>query len=103
MSRGKCSIEGFKKWPEGYEFRFNCYGDEPVEWTREMAAAGDPSYNAKTMFGCFDEEGYDYYGYSCFDENGEFVGNGKGIDRAGYTEDDYMNNRDLPAEGYQYE
>ena len=37
-----------------------------------------------------DDEGYDSYGYSDFDENHEYVGAGNGVDRAGYTESEYM-------------
>ena len=36
-----------------------------------------------------DDEGYDRYGYSDYDEDGAYVLGG-GVDRAGYTETDYL-------------
>ena len=42
------------------------------------------------MYGNYDPEGFDMYGYSAFDEDGNYVGSGSGVDRAGYTEDDYL-------------
>lgn len=68
----------------GNDYIFNSYGEVPVEWT------GTSPYDVKTMFADFDREGFDYYGYSAFDRYGNFVGSCKGIDRAGYTEDDYL-------------
>jgi hypothetical protein len=47
------------------------------------------------MFGGFDGEGYDSYGYSSFDSDGNYVGIGNGIDRAGCDEDDYLSLQDL--------
>ena len=73
----------------GYEFKYNCYGKEPAPWSPELAAAG-VVYDEKTMFDDYDEEGYDRYGYSCFDIDGEYVGLGSGVDRAGKTESDYL-------------
>ena len=35
-------------------------------------------------------QGFDSYGYSAFNEVGEFVGHGAGVDRLGYTENDYL-------------
>lgn len=102
MSRGKYSVLAYKEWPKGYEFKYNCYGKEPEPWTKEMIDAG-MTFNDKTMFGNYDEEGYDSYGYSAFDEDGEFVGHGDGIDRACYTEHDYLTLRDLgPYEREHY-
>jgi len=72
----------------GYDYRYNCYGKEPAPWSSELEAAG-VEYDAKTMFGDYDSEGYDSYGYSCFDADGQYVGLGYGVDRAGMTEDDY--------------
>jgi len=40
------------------------------------------------MFGNYNDEGFDWYGYSAFDLDGNYVGNG--IDRYGYTESDYL-------------
>lgn len=87
MSQGKYSPAVLRNTkPSNYTF--NCFGMPPAPWTAEMAAANE-EYDAKTMFGCFDADGYDSYGYSCFDENGHYVGDGNGIDRNGYTEDEY--------------
>jgi hypothetical protein len=72
-----------------YEFRFNCYGKEPAPWTPELRAAG-VEYDPRTMFADHDSEGYDSYGYSCFDADGEYVGHGQGVDRAGMTEAGYF-------------
>tara|TARA_R110000782_G_scaffold159856_2_gene251937 strand:+ start:1223 stop:1516 length:294 start_codon:yes stop_codon:yes gene_type:complete len=92
MSRGKYSL-AYKYWPEGYEHSFNCYGEEPAPWA---GSVNEPNrtFDEKTMFGNYDEEGYDYYGYSAFDENGEYISSGNGIDRAGFTEMDYLMNVD---------
>ena len=94
MSRGKYSVEAYKEWGDGYDFKYNCYGQEPEPWTKEMIDAG-MVFDAKTMFGNYDEEGYDSYGYSCFDADNNYVGSGDGIDRAGYTEYDYLTLQDL--------
>lgn len=97
MSRGKYSVLACKQWPEGYEYKFNCYGRIPEPWGQEDYDAGRP-YDDKTMFGDYDEEGYDRYGYSAFDANGVFVGHGQGVDRAGWTEMDYLTLRDIPED-----
>jgi len=94
MSRGKYSVSGYKKWPEGYEFKYNCYGQKCSPWTVEMIKDPDQIYDSKTMYGDYDEEGYDRYGYSSFDQDNIYVGDGEGIDRAGYTEYDYLTNKD---------
>lgn len=96
MSRGKYSPV-CKDWPQNYEFKYNCYGQEPEHWNQEVYDSG-LEYNTKTMFGDYDEEGYDSYGYSAFDSDGNFVGHGEGIDRDGYTEDDYLTLQDIPEE-----
>jgi hypothetical protein len=70
-------------------FKFNCYGETPAAWTLEMHNAG-ADYDDKTMLDSYDDEGFDGYGYSAFDDNGNFVGHGDGIDRYGYTEMDYL-------------
>lgn len=64
-------------------FGYNCYGETPVEFDWE-------TYDTRTMFDGYDEEGFDQYGYSAFDINGNYVGDGRGIDRYGYTENDYL-------------
>jgi hypothetical protein len=84
MSRGKYSPVWVEK-----PCIFNCYGEVPVPWTKAVAEAGG-TYDEKTMFGNYDDEGYDSYGYSCFNSDGEYVGIGDGVDRNGYTELDYL-------------
>jgi len=93
MSRGKYSVLAYKHWPDGYEYKFNCYGKEPEPWTKEMKDAG-LVFDSKTMFADYDEEGYDRYGYSAFDLDGNFVGHGMGVDRESWTEMDYLTHRD---------
>jgi len=101
MSRGKYSL-AYQHRPDGYEYRFNCYGQEPEPWTQELHDAGIV-YDEKTMFGDYDEDGYDWYGYSGFDADGNYVGCGNGIDRAGWTEHDYLTLADLsPSERETY-
>lgn len=96
MGRGKYSPVCPNR-PNGYEYKYNCFGQEPEEWTQEMYDAGE-TYNAKTMFGDYDEDGYDRYGYSAFDVDGNFVGHGEGVDMDGYTEMDYLTLQDIPEE-----
>lgn len=88
MSRGKYSL-AYKHWPDGYEFKYNCYGQipEPYDGTQE--------YDTATMFADHDEEGYDGYGYSAFDEHGNYVGIGNGVDREGWTEMEYLREEDI--------
>lgn len=78
MSRGKYSPTAKGNGP----FTFNCYGQEPAPWSAD--------YDEKTMFGNYDSEGYDSYGYSAFDDEGNYAGIGSGVDRNGYTEMDYL-------------
>ena len=77
MSRGKYSPAWVNK-----ECIFNAYGKTPVPCNEE--------YDEKTMFADYDDEGYDGYGYSTFNAEGEYVGIGRGIDRNGYTETEYL-------------
>lgn len=79
MSQGKYS----PNLPKGKTYEFNCYGKTPDAW--DVVA-----YDEKTMFGDYDDEGFDRYGYSAFDVNGHYVGPGNGVDRNGYTEYDYL-------------
>lgn len=83
MSQGKYS----PCLPRGKVYTFNCYGQPAVAWP-----SPDPKikYDEKTMFGNYDDEGYDQYGYSSFDKFGEYVGIGQGVDRLGYTEFEYL-------------
>ena len=90
MSTGKYSPLCPHAHEDGYgAYVYNCYGETPVEWNQAVYDAG-VEYNEKTMFDNYDDEGFDSYGYSGFDIDGNYVGNGQGIDRYGYTEDDYL-------------
>ena len=84
MSRGKYS----PNLPYGKEFIYNCYGKVPAEWSMEIAEG--VVYDEKTMFDNYDDEGFDRYGYSAFDSDGNYVGIGSGVDRNGCTEMEYM-------------
>ena len=68
-----------------YEFKYNCYKQIPPEYK-----AGVDVYDDKIHGSDYDSEGFDRYGYSAFDEDGNFVGHGQGVDREGMTEDDYL-------------
>jgi hypothetical protein len=88
MSQGKYS-PSCPHANKGYDFKYNCYKQIAAPWTHEIAASG-VVYDEKTMFGNYDEEGFDRYGYSAFDADGNYAGIGSGIDRLGYTENDYL-------------
>ena len=85
MARGKYSPCFF----DNQKYGFNCYGQKPEEWDDQVASSG-VQYNDKTMGSWFDSEGFDTYGYSAFDAEGNYVGTGRGVDRLGYTEDEYF-------------
>ena len=84
MSQGKYS----PNLPKKDRYDFNCYGKIPSPWNKDTPK--DVVYDSKIHFGGYDDEGYDEYGYSCFDENSEYVGLGSGIDRNGFTELQYL-------------
>ena len=84
MSRGKYS----PNLPAGKTFIFNCYGQVPAAWSKDIAESG-VAYDEKTMFDNYDDEGFDSYGYSAFDRDGNYTF-GNGVDRNGYTEFDYL-------------
>ena len=84
MSRGKYSVRAYKAHPSDYSWEFNCFGETPAPWK------GGDEYNQMTMADGFDDEGYDSYGYSCFDTSGFYIGDGEGVDRAGWSEQDYL-------------
>ena len=86
MSRGKYS-PSLQKQGDGL-FIFNCYKQVRVPWTHELGKAG-VVYDEKTMFGDYDSEGFDRYGYSAFDAQGDYAFCG-GVDRLGNTENDYL-------------
>lgn len=84
MSRGKYS-PALPRNSEDAKFDRNAYGDVATPFQ-----VGVDQYDEKIHFGNYDEWGYDSYGYSAWLEDGTFVGIGQGIDRLGYTEDDYI-------------
>jgi hypothetical protein len=90
MSTGKYSPLCPHNDEEAWEvFKYNSYGEIPAEWNDEVSNSG-VKFDEKTMFINYDDEGFDWYGYSAFDIDGNYVGLGKGIDRYGYTEMDYL-------------
>lgn len=72
-----------------YDYKYTCFGKLPLDWSSEIEATG-VVFDSKTMFGNYDQDGFDIYGYSAFDENGKFVGHGEGVDRDSKTESDYF-------------
>jgi len=98
MSRGKYSPAlSFKDANRPYtDYCYNADGQIPPEtW-----AEGE--YDTRTHFGNYDENGYDSYGYSAFDIDGNYIGIGEGIDRWGYTEMDYLTMSDEEFERICY-
>jgi len=95
MSKGKYSPAlSFKDANRPYTaYCYNADRQCPPEWTLEMKERGE-IYDERIYFGNYDENGYDSYGYSAFLEDGTFIGLGQGIDRWGYTEDDYISMSD---------
>jgi hypothetical protein len=68
----------------------NARGEMPAPWNAEVAAIG-VVYDEETMFGNYDEQGFDSYGYSAYDADENYVGvGGYGVDRNGLTEFDYL-------------
>lgn len=58
-------------------------------------------YDEETCFTNYDSEGYDVYGYSAYDKQGNFVGvAGNGVDRNGLTEWDYLTMSDEEFEKF---
>lgn len=85
MSQGKYSPRAPNTGNHiNYEFKYNCHG--------EIAPHYHPAdqYVSALHFTNYDEEGFDAYGYSAFYRSGIFAGHGCGIDRLGYTENEYM-------------
>lgn len=93
MSRGKYSPNLPKANCLIEDFKFNSKGEMPTDYEIGM------TYDTE-IHGCgFGADGFDMYGYSSYDETGKFVGDGEGIDRNGYTSDDYMMSDDAWADG----
>lgn len=63
---------------------YNAFGEVPV-----FRASGE-IFNEKIHYGIYDVDGYDRYGYSAWNKDGTYAGDGRGIDRNGYTEDQYL-------------
>lgn len=86
MSQGKYSPN--YPHPSSFDgFEFNCFGNVPAKW--DMDVAKYTEYDQKTMFPGYDSEGFDSYGYSAFDVDGNYDF-GSGVDRNGMTEQDYL-------------
>lgn len=85
MSIGKYS-PNLPHCNDGYEdYNYNSHGEqnhcaEGAKWVDEL------------HFCDYDQDGYDYYGYSAFNASGDFVGTGLGVDRNGITELEYISN-----------
>lgn len=91
MSKGKYSPALTRAHcNRGYDaYCYNADKQIPPEWTLEMRDAGMP-FEERLYMGHYDDEGYDSYGYSAFDADGNYVGHMNGVDRWGYTEDQYL-------------
>jgi hypothetical protein len=87
MSRGKYSPWCHNTLKKDTEYIYNCYGEVPVEWDIDK-------YDGKLMLANYDSEGFDSYGYSAFELDGTYAGIDSGIDRYGYTEDQYISMTD---------
>lgn len=85
MSQGKYSPRCPHARDNKYEYKFNCFGKMPPIYNPTSDV-----FDAQMHFGNYDDEGYDSYGYSCFDADGVYVGIGVGVDRLGYTEMEYL-------------
>lgn len=89
MSKGKYSptVYAHKHQGDYAQYKYNAKGEMPVQFERDR-------YNEETMFVNYNSEGFDSYGYSAYSRDGTFVGAGNGVDRNGYTENDYQNMSD---------
>ena len=82
MSQGKYSPTA--RFDKDENFIYNAYGQVPREdWTKD-------EYKVDVHFACYNKAGYDGYGYSGLDNDGNYVGIGEGVDRLGNTESDYL-------------
>lgn len=84
MAKGKYSPTVYRVKSAG-TFVFNAKGKRPPKFV-----AGKTEWNEELHFANYDSEGFDSYGYSAYDSDGKYVGIGNGIDRAGYTENEYL-------------
>lgn len=101
MSKGKYSptVYRMNQDRELVKYDRNCYGQLPAEWSKKVADSG-VTYDEKTMFGIYDEDGYDSYGYSAFYADGTYAGVGNGVDRLGFTAFDYITMSDEEFEDH---
>jgi hypothetical protein len=71
-------------WKNNYQQQqYNCRGQIPVQPSKPEL------YKAEIHLDCYDEHGFDMYGYSALDREGNYVGDGRGVDRLGYTEQEH--------------
>lgn len=89
MSKGKYSptVYSLKHQGDRTQYKYNAKGEMPEKFDHDQ-------YNEETMFDNYDSEGFDSYGYSAYSHDGTFVGVGNGVDRKGYTENDYLSMSD---------
>lgn len=76
-------------------FDRNAYGHIPPVFNPDK-----DEWNEALHFVNYDPDGYDWYGYSAFDDDGDY-GEG-GIDRNGVTEEEYMLMDDDEFLGFVY-
>ena len=74
---------------KNFVYEYNVYGNVPA------SIVDDFSYNEALNSSECDHEGFDSYGYSAFNADGDFVGIGNGVDRIGNTQEEYENNPDF--------
>lgn len=82
MTRGKYSPTVFGNKFNG-PYIYNAKGENSTGWD-------DSDYSEELHFANYDIDGFDSYGYSAYDADGNYVGICGGVDRNGYTEDDYL-------------
>lgn len=82
MSQGKYSPWCYRN-RQVVEYDKNAYGEDTID-------VDVFDYNELLMFANYDSQGFDTYGYSAFDIDGNYVGIGSGIDRYGRTEYEYL-------------
>ncbi len=69
-------------------------------WEKNGGGHGNGKFPDKDC----DDDGYDSYGYSANDADGNYIGEGDGVDRLGNTENDYMVGEwDESFENYTYD
>jgi len=85
MSKGKYSPALTKKIIADNAGQYIYNADKQIP--PETWAEGE--YNTRLHYGIYDKDGFDSYGYSAF-EDGKYIDIGAGIDRWGYTENDYL-------------